>query len=253
MKKTISMFMAVCALFAAPCFASAQAKPYMSQKQVLMKAGQKYTVKLKNAKSVKWSSSDKKVLTVSSKGVIKAKKSGKAKVTTRYKGKKYRCSVTVSAGKKKTLVVYFSATGTTADAAKKVKKAAAADAVRIMPRKAYSQEDLDYTDDSSRTTYEQEHPSVRPAIATAVRNLKQYDTVYIGYPVWNGKEPRVIRTFLDKYKLKGKTVIPFCTSGGSGISGSMSGIREGADGADVRSGKDLTDMSQSEVTEWIQG
>ena len=79
--------------------------------------------------------------------MIKAKKSGKAKVTARYKGKKYCCSVTVSAGKKKTLVVYFSATGTTADAAKKVKMAAAADAVRIMPRKAYSEEDLDYTDD----------------------------------------------------------------------------------------------------------
>lgn len=125
--------------------------------------------------------------------------------------------------------------------------------VRIVPRKAYSSKDLDYTDDSSRTTYEQEHPSTRPAIATAIKNLKQYDTVYIGYPIWHAKEPRVIRTFLDRHSLKGKTVIPFCTSGGSGISGSMSGIKKGAKGAKVQSGEDLTDMSQSEVTEWVQG
>ena len=84
------------------------------------------------------------------------------------------------------------------------------------------------------------------------RNLKQYDTIYLGYPIWHAKEPRVIQTFLDKYKLKGKKVVPFCTSGGSGISGSISGIKKGAEGATVEEGEDLTDMTQSEVAEWIK-
>ena len=84
-----------------------------------------------------------------------------------------------------------------------------------------------------------------------IRDLKHYDTIYLGYPIWWGKEPGVIRTFLSKYSTKGKVVVPFCTSGGSGISGSMKHIRSLAKGADVKSGKDLTDASASEIESWI--
>jgi flavodoxin len=188
---------------------------------------------------------------VSKKGTAKAKKAGTAKLTAKYKGKKYTCSVTVSAGKKTTLVVYFSATGTTKSAANKVKKAAGADILRLVPRTPYTSKDLDY-DTDCRANREQNKPSTRPAIATGIKNLKQYTAVYLGYPIWWGKEPRVIRTFLDKYSMKGKTVIPFCTSGSSGISGSMSGIRAGSKGAVVKQGKDLTDLSYTKVKNWVK-
>lgn len=256
MKKTLSIILSVImiiSLFAVPTAVNAKSKkPYINYKQLLLKKGQKTTLKLKNSKNVKWSSSDKKLLTVSKKGVVKAKKAGKATVTAKYKGKKYKCSVTVSGGKKKILVVYFSATNTTKKVAEKVKKAAGADIIRLVPKTAYTSADLNYDNENSRATYEQNHPSKRPAIATGIKNLKQYKTVFIGYPIWWGKEPRVIRTFLDKYSMKNKTVIPFCTSGSSGISGSMSGIKAGAKGAVVKSGKVLTDLSQSKVTKWVK-
>ena len=120
-----------------------------------------------------------------------------------------------------------------------------------MPKKKYSEKDLDYDNDNCRATREQNSASARPAMATVIRNLSQYKTVYLGYPIWWGKEPKLIRTFLDKYSMKGKTVIPFCTSGSSGISGSMDGIRKGAKGAQVLAGEDLTAMSRKEVSAWV--
>lgn len=84
-----------------------------------------------------------------------------------------------------------------------------------------------------------------------IRNIKQYDTIYLGYPIWWGKEPKVIRTFLEKYSVSGKTVMPFCTSGSSGISGSMGNIKKFAKGAEVKNGKDLTDASVSDIRKWI--
>ena len=102
---------------------------------------------------------------------------------------------------------------------------------------------------SCRANSEQDKNS-KVAIATVIRNLKQYDTIYLGYPIWWGKEPGVIRTFLSKNSMKGKTVLPFCTSGGSGISGSMSHIKALAKGATVKTGMDLTDASAEEVENW---
>ncbi len=254
MKKPVSVLLIGLMLFSllalAPAASAKSKTPYLNYKTFLMKKGQKQTFKLKNAKNVKWSSSDKKVLTVSKKGVAKAKKAGTAKLTAKYKNKKYTCAVTVSSGKKTSLVVYFSATGTTKSAAGKVKKADKADIFRLVPRTPYTSKDLDY-DTDCRANREQNKPSSRPAIATGIKNLKQYSTVYIGYPIWWGKEPRIIRTFLYKYSMKGKTVIPFCTSGSSGISGSMSGIRAGAKKATVKQGKDLTDSSYSAVKKWV--
>jgi len=86
-----------------------------------------------------------------------------------------------------------------------------------------------------------------------IRNLDQYDTVYLGYPIWWGKEPGVIRYFLKNNSMKGKTIIPFCTSGSSGISGSLPHIRKLARDATVRDGKDLTDTSKEDVKDWIAG
>jgi len=85
-----------------------------------------------------------------------------------------------------------------------------------------------------------------------VKNIRSYDVIFVGYPIWCGKEPMIIRTFLEKYNLKGKKIVPFCTSGGSGISESMKGVRASAKGAKVQSGADLTDSSAAGVAKWVK-
>ena len=221
----------------------------ISAKILIMKKGQTFKLKVAGVKVKKWSSSNSKVASVK-KGKVKAKKKGSATITAKAGKKSYKCVVAVTDGTKKSLVIYFSATGTTKTAAEKVKTAADADMIRLMPKKAYTSSDLDY-DSNCRANDEQEKDA-KPAIATVVLNLDQYDTIYLGYPIWWGKEPGVIRTFLGKTKLSGKTVMPFCTSGSSGISGSMDHIRTMAEGATVKDGKDLTDASVADVEKWIE-
>ena len=154
--------------------------------------------------------------------------------------------------KKKVLVVYFSATGTTKSAAKKVKKATGGTLYQIKAAKPYTSADLNYDNDDCRANTEQRNGSVRPKIKGKVKNIKKYDVIFVGYPIWWGKEPMIIRTFLESYKLKGKKIVPFCTSGGSGISGSMKGIKASAKGAKVVKGKDLTDSSAKSVKNWAK-
>ncbi len=149
--------------------------------------------------------------------------------------------------KKKVLVVYFSATGTTKSAAKKVKKATGGTLYQIKAANPYTAADLNYDNDDCRANTEQRDGSVRPKIKGKVKDIKKYDVFFIGYPIWWGKEPMIIRTFLESYNLKGKKIVPFCTSGGSGISGSIKGIKASAKGAKVVKGKDLTDMSYKSV------
>lgn len=154
--------------------------------------------------------------------------------------------------KKKALVVYFSATGTTKSAAKKIKKATGGKLYEIQPVQPYTDEDLGYSNNNCRANKEQKDGSVRPEIKGKVKDIRKYDVIYVGYPIWWNKEPMIIRTFLESYNLKGKKIVPFCTSGGSGISGSMKGIREAAKGAKVMKGKDLTDVSANRVKSWCQ-
>lgn len=156
------------------------------------------------------------------------------------------------AKKKKVLVAYFSATGTTKSAAKKVKKATGGRLYQIKAEEPYTSEDLDYGNDDNRANKEQQDDSVRPGIKGKVKNIEKYDLIFLGYPIWWNKEPMIIRTFLESYDLEGKTIIPFCTSGGSGISGSMKGIKAAAKGAKVVKGKDLTDASYKSVKNWTK-
>lgn len=255
MKRLLSIILSVLVLVSAVSFLQPKtaeaAAPYITEKTVLMSVGQTHNLKVKNAGAVKWTSSDKAVASVTKKGKVKALASGTATITGKASGKSYKCDVTVSDGKNKSVVIYFSATGTTAAAAKKVAKSADADILRIQPRKKYTSADLNYGNDNSRATAEQNDDSARPDMATAIKNLSQYDTVYLGYCIWWGEEPRIMRTFMEKYSLSGKTVKPFCTSGSSGISGSMSNIRQFSDGAVVEDGADLTDASEAEIKEWI--
>lgn len=157
-----------------------------------------------------------------------------------------------TSNEKKILVVYFSATGTTKSAAKKVKKATGGKLYEIKAADPYTSADLNYSNENCRANTEQEDESVRPEIEGKVKNIRQYDVIFLGYPIWNGTEPRIVRTFLESYNLNGIKIVPFCTSGGSGITGSIEGIQAAAKNAKVVKGKDLTGSSYKSVKNWVK-
>ena len=140
---------------------------------------------------------------------------------------------------KKTLVAYFSASGVTERAAKEIAGAVDADLYEILPAQPYTDADLDWTDKKSRSTAEMNDPACRPEIAGTVENMEQYDTVFIGFPIWWYVEPRIVDTFLESYDFSGKTVIPFATSGGSGIGGAEKSLREHCPKANWKQGKQV--------------
>ena len=115
------------------------------------------------------------------------------------------------------LVAYFSATGTTKRVAEKIAELTDADIYEIVPGDPYSSADLDWHDNNSRSTKEMNDKNVRPEIGSDDIDISSYDTIYLGYPIWWGDAPRIMATFVEKYNFDGKKVIPFCTSGGSGI------------------------------------
>ena len=127
---------------------------------------------------------------------------------------------------KKILVAYFSASGITAKAAKALADACGGDLFEIRPLEPYTRKDLDCYDKTSRSSLEMADPSIRPEVASKVENMEQYDTVFVGFPIWCYVEPRIVDTFLDSYDFTGKTMIPFATSGGSGIEGSEKSLKK---------------------------
>lgn len=127
---------------------------------------------------------------------------------------------------KKTLVVYFSATGTTKAAAQKLAKEHGADLYEITPVEPYSTADLDWTNKQSRSTLEMKDKSSRPAIVGRCENIADYDTVWIGFPVWWYTAPTIINTFIEAHDLSGKVLCVFATSGGSGVSGSANDLKK---------------------------
>ncbi len=139
----------------------------------------------------------------------------------------------------KTLIAYFSASGVTARTAKQIADASGADLYEIRPEQPYTSADLDWMDKKSRSTLEMNDPSCRPAIAEPVQNMAQYDTVLIGFPIWWYVEPRIVDTFLESYDFSGKTLIPFATSGGSGIEKAEKSLREHCPDASWKNGSRL--------------
>ena len=137
------------------------------------------------------------------------------------------------------LVAYFSATGTTKRVAEKIAELTGADIYEIVPANPYSEADLNWNDRNSRTTKEMDDPDVRPEIGSSDIDLTQYKTIYLGYPIWWGDAPRIMATFVEKYNFDGKKVIPFCTSGGSGIGRSGSNLGELAGSGSFSSGERL--------------
>ncbi|MBE7004282.1 MAG: flavodoxin [Ruminococcaceae bacterium] len=154
----------------------------------------------------------------------------------------------------KVLVAYFSATGNTAKVAAELAKAESADLFEIKPESPYSAADLDYTNKTSRSNLEMADESCRPAISGKVDDMTQYDTIFIGFPVWWGREPSIIDTFLDGYSFAGKKLIPFCTSGGSGVDKASAHIKGiVGDAVEVDAGKRLgAEASEEEVKLWTE-
>lgn len=151
----------------------------------------------------------------------------------------------------KTLVAYFSATGTTMEAATKLAKVANADLHEIVPEVPYTPADLNWRDKSSRSSVEMADKSSRPAIANKVENMEQYDTVFVGYPIWWYIAPTIINTFLEQYDLTGKTIVPFFTSGGSGAGETMKYLMPSAPGANWQDPQNLNYMGEAEMKSWI--
>ena len=152
------------------------------------------------------------------------------------------------------LVAYFSATGTTKGVAERIASVTGADLYEIVPAEPYTEDDLNWHDSSSRTTYEQNDKSVRPEIAGETLSLDGYTTVYLGFPIWWGEEPRIMDTFVESHDFTGITVIPFCTSGSSGIGRSgpnmeaLAGTGTWLDGA-----RHSGSISEEELQAWIDG
>ena len=153
----------------------------------------------------------------------------------------------------KKLVAYFSASGTTKKAAERLAKATGADLFEIKPKVPYSSADLNWMDKKSRSTVEMNDPSSRPAIADKVEHMEQYDTVYVGFPIWWYVAPTIINTFLESYDFSGKTVIPFATSGGSGMGKTEAVLHVLCpDSVNWKSGKMLNGYDRAQMEAWVR-
>lgn len=152
----------------------------------------------------------------------------------------------------KSIVVYFSQTGTTRPLALKIAEITNSDIYEIVPEVPYTDEDINYGNNNSRANQEQNDDTARPGIAGDPIDLSGYDTVYLGYPIWWGTMPRIIQTFMDTYDLFGKTIMPFATSHSSGISSSVSAIKRYCPGAEVKEGyRTSGQVNEEEISRWL--
>jgi flavodoxin len=151
----------------------------------------------------------------------------------------------------KVLVAYFSAGGSTAKVASNLASAISADLFEIRPAIPYTSADLNWNNKNSRSSVEMNDRNCRPAIADKVENMDQYDVVFVGFPIWWYREPSIIDTFMEAYDFSGKTVVPFATSGGSGLGNSSKNMQALAKGAKVVEGKRFNvRASQDELKNW---
>ena len=154
---------------------------------------------------------------------------------------------------KKILVAYFSASGVTAKAAWKLSEAAGADLYEIKPKVPYSSADLDWINKKSRSSVEMNDPTFRPEIAGKLEGMDQYDLVFVGFPIWWYVAPTIINTFLESYDFSGKTIVPFATSGGSGMGNTNEKLAPSCPGAILMKGKMLNgSLSQEELKAWVK-
>lgn len=152
---------------------------------------------------------------------------------------------------KRTLVAYFSATGTTKRAAARLAEAVGADLHEIVPAQPYTAADLDWENKQSRTSREMENPDSRPAIADSVAGWADYDTIFVGFPIWWYTAPTIVYTFLDKHGIKRKTVIPFATSGSSTIDKAAADLRKAYPEANWLPGRLFNELLDRDLQQWV--
>lgn len=153
----------------------------------------------------------------------------------------------------KKLVAYFSATGTTKNLAKNLAKAIEADLFEIEPAKPYTKSDLDWTNKQSRSSLEMKDLGSRPQIANRLDNIDEYNIIFIGFPIWWYVAPTIINTFLESYDLTGKIVVPFATSGGSGMGNTNKNLIASCNGAILKEGRRFSmNTGQEELKNWAE-
>ena len=150
----------------------------------------------------------------------------------------------------KKLVAYFSASGVTKAAAERLAKAIGADIFEIKPKVPYTRADLDWTNKSSRSSIECSDTDSRPEIAERLSDISGYDTVFIGFPIWWYVAPKIIDTFVENYDFSGKTMIPFATSGGSGMGRTVEVLKSLCPFANWKGGKVINNMSEKALADW---
>lgn len=155
----------------------------------------------------------------------------------------------------KTLVVYFSATHTTEKIAKHIVEEMNGDIYKIEPKNPYADDDLNYSNDQSRTSIEQNDQQSRPKIKNKMKNIEDYDVIFLGYPIWHGQAPRIISTFLESYDFKNKTIVPFCTSHSSSIGSSDTNLYNLVDSSVIwKKGERFSgDEEKQTIKQWIHG
>lgn len=154
----------------------------------------------------------------------------------------------------KKLVAYFSASGVTAKVAKALAESIDADLYEIEPAISYTRADLDWTNKKSRSSIEMSDPSSRPAVRSKLSGMEQYDTVFVGFPIWWYVAPTIINTFLESYDMTGKTIIPFATSGGSGMGRTNEKLMPSCPNAKLLEGKVFKQtISKAELLAWADG
>ena len=154
--------------------------------------------------------------------------------------------------KQKVLVAYFSATGTTKGVAQQLAEVAGADLHEIQPEKPYTDADLDWRNKQSRSSVEMQDKNSRPAITSKLTNMKDYEVVYVGFPIWWYTCPTIINTFMESYDFQGKTVIPFATSGGSSIGKACEDLKTTYPNINWKEGKLLNRSSNDDLRKWVE-
>lgn len=154
---------------------------------------------------------------------------------------------------KKILVACFSASGVTKKVGKEIARIAGADFFEITPKESYTSDDLNWTNRQSRSSLEMKDPTARPEIANTVADMESYDVVIVGFPIWWGVAPRIIETFLESYDMSGKTIIPFCTSGGSGVGRSDTELHKNVKG-DVKwiKGRQINRPNEGDIKKLLE-
>ena len=152
---------------------------------------------------------------------------------------------------KKPLVVYFSATGTTARAARMIADVTGGTLCEIVPQQTYTSDDLDWNDKQSRSSVEMNNPDARPAVKDTKIDFAAYDVIFIGYPIWWNQAPRIINTFIESHDLKSKTLVPFATSGGSGINNSAEELKKTYPDLEWQKGKLLNGANCDVIRAWV--